>query len=86
MSPFLCPKVFFLLFFCSFCVPFSRTPAGKHFCALKCFFRFFVAFLFLFPLFYTPAVKMKNQLYLCLYPLANLHKVKFIEKIAAYNS
>ena len=82
MSPFSCPKVFFFCFFVPF-FAFFLDPAGKHFCALKCIFRFVFCCVFV-SFFWTPAVKMKKQLYLCLCPLAHLHKVKFFEKGAAY--
>ena len=86
-APFLCPKVFILLFFCCL-FAFFLDPCRETFLWPKVFpvFYFLLCFCFCFFFFLTPAVKRKKHLYLCLYPLAHLHKVKFTESVAAYNS
>ena len=85
MPPFLCPKVFFFCFFALFFAYFL-DPCRETFLCPKVFFSFCFFLVFLFRFYWTPAVKMKKQSYLCLYPLVHLHKIKFFEKIAAYNS
>ena len=84
MSPFLCPKVFFFGFLVVF-FAFFLDPCRETFLCPKVFFLFVFCCVFV-SFFWTPAMKMKKQLYLCLYPLAHLHKVKFFEKVAAYYS
>ena len=78
MSQFLCPKVFFLLFFWSVFFAFFLDHGKETFFCLSWVFpfSFFVIFLFFF---WTNAVKMKQELYLGLYPVAHFHEVKFIE-------
>ena len=80
-----CALRYFSFVFLFLFLPFFWTSAGKHFCALKCFFRFVFCCVFV-SFFWNPDVKMKKQLYLCLYPLAHLHKVNIFEKVAAYYS
>ena len=84
MLPFLRSKVFFLLFLCFF--PLFFDPCRETFLCPKVFFPLVFCFVFVFVSFFrTPAVKLKKQFYLCLYLLAHLHKVKFIENVAAHN-
>ena len=79
-----CALRYFSFVFLFFFLPFFLDPCREAFLCPKVFLRFFCCVFVSF--FWTPAVKMKKKLYLCLYPLAHLQEVQFFENVAAYHS